>query len=189
MDADKVETSWHLCEANSDQRIRGDPEPPPISWLLTSNDGIARPSWSGQFGHALRQRHHFHLGTERISHRARVNHQQPMQFQVFERRTHRRRHLRCICPLNLNSNTPPIQKQQQIEFRAGLRSPVIGFSLGHMSEKLLDDETLPRSSDFRVPIKLPAVANAEQRMQESRVPNVNLRGFNQPLTDVLEPRL
>ena len=35
-----------------------------------------------------------------------------------------------------------------------------------------------------MPFELPAVANAEQRMQESRVPNVNFRGFNQPLTIV-----
>jgi len=41
------------------------------------------PEASSQVGHALRQRHHFNLGAERISNRAWVHNQQPMQIQVF----------------------------------------------------------------------------------------------------------
>ena len=41
---------------------------------------------------------------------------------VFKRRNHRWRHLRCISPLNLNFQNAALQKLQQIEFCAGLRS-------------------------------------------------------------------
>jgi len=58
-----------------------------------------------------------------------------------------------------------------------------------MSKKLFDYETLPRSSDYGMSIELPAIAYTEQGMQKSRIPNVNLRGFYQPLTNVRVPRL
>lgn len=35
-----------------------------------------------------------------------------------------------------------------------------------------------------MPIELPTIAYSEQRMQEPRIPNVNLRGFYQPLPNV-----
>ena len=74
---------------------------------------------------------------------------------------------RLLRELELESETAPRVKQQQVEFGAAVRSPKIGVAVAAHAQDLLQTKPFPRCPPFRVRLQAIGVDDAKQSMEQT----------------------
>src|SRR5439155_7619266 len=153
-----------------------------------------RPAWltSGPSGHlaeqvAKRQRAHTPIQREGVL--SRMDDGQRVQVEVAQCRAHGRRHAGRGRALDLESQPAPPLHDQQVELRPGVRAPeeTLLRARAQAPDDLLEHEPLPGRANLRVREQLVAAPQAQKRVQDPRVRDVDAGRLDLPLADVRVP--
>jgi len=119
-----------------------------------------------------------------------VNDIKPGKLQGFVAGTHRRGEPGRFRAFHLEAVSPFAGSDEQIKSRAAMRRPMEALfgPRSQAGDHLRSQETLPGGADFRAGRQGVAGSNAEQRVQNAGVGNIDLGRPHLPLADVLAPR-
>ena len=119
----------------------------------------------------------------------RMDHPQMVELEVGKRRLHRSANRGCFIELDLESKTTAVVMKKQIDFRAAVSPPEKNLLWPEALNDLFYGKTFPGGPQPGMTQQGMIVRQAKEAVEQSAVSEVNLRGLDLPLADVLMPRL
>jgi len=120
---------------------------------------------------------------------ARVDHEDPVELQIFESSAHGGCQPRAVYPFAFHTDAATILEQQQIQFGSVMGRPIVGLVRCHNFQYFLNGIPFPGCLALGMGLQVQIGANAEQLMQQSRIVEVNLGGLDLALLEVGMPGL
>ena len=114
-----------------------------------------------------------------------------LKIQRFQGETHRRGQPRRFRSLDLEAVASLSGHDEQVELGAGVRGPVEALigARRELMRDLADDESLPGRAHLGMRDERITGVQTQQRVEDPRIADVDLRRPYLPLADVLVPRL
>jgi len=118
-----------------------------------------------------------------------IDHAKPLEPKIAQRDAHRRHELGGVGALELDPDAATILHEQKVEFSPCMGTPKIGLVRTCKAKGALDGESFPGRTTLRVPEQGAVIWDAEQLVEQAAVPDVDFRGLDLALAQILEPRV
>ena len=133
------------------------------------------------------KRYRFHPFANYVPARTRIDYKQHIQPQITKCGFHRRRELGRVCEFELDAHLTAILDHQQVQLRAAMRRPEIGFIRCSYAQDILKSKPFPGGTTLRMRSQRGRAGNAQQLVKQTRITQVYFRRLDLPLAEIFMP--